>query len=147
MKLEPKHLVPYLPYKLKLYAGEYFLKNNLDVLLDKIDMTTKTIDATNLEGNWFIDQVKPILHPLSDLKKGFHKDFDEVLFDDNNYVYTDELGIKATPSIELFIGDGCNNTIIFDSVIEIYYLLLKHHFDVFRLIQKGLAIDINTLKK
>jgi hypothetical protein len=144
MKLEQKHLAPYLPYGLKIKVIDTnFYKYDVMTLCDKSGLSNIGLSDLLDEPQDF----KPILHPLSDLKKGFHKDFDEVLFDDNNYVYTDELGIKATPSIELFIGDGCNNTIIFDSVIEIYYLLLKHHFDVFRLIQKGLAIDINTLNK
>jgi hypothetical protein len=67
MKLEIKHLSAYLPYGLKLYAGEYFVENNLDVILDRLDVTTKAIDASNLDGVWFIDEVKPLLRPLSQL--------------------------------------------------------------------------------
>jgi len=32
-------------------------------------------------------------------------------------------------------------------LIEAYSLLFKWHFDVFGLIKKGLAVDINTLKQ
>ncbi len=152
MKLEIKHLAPYLPYGLKAemldYQRDYVGKKNDTIVgIHQWDKSGKLWSLLTEGGSKpSFDKIKPILRPLSNLQKGFHKDFDEVLFDENNYVFTDELGIRATPSIELFIGDGCNNTIIFDSVIEIYNLLLKHHFDIFRLIQKGLAIDINTFK-
>lgn len=145
MKLKLKHLAPYLPYRLKVEVDEskqifelYGLNKNYAELL-------KLNENRELIADFIYKEFKPILRPLFDLQKGFHKDFDEVLFDENNYVFTDEEGMKATPSIELFIGDGCNNTIIFDGVVEIYNLLMKHHFDYFRLIEKGLAISIHDV--
>jgi hypothetical protein len=150
MKLQIKHLAPYLPYDLNVVCldkGVTFFNKQISIHSFRIskNFVHNTYQLIYRNEGVCMENIKPILRPRSDLKKGFHKDFDELLFDENNYVYTDEIGIKATPSIELFIGDGCNNTIIFNSVIEIYNLLLKHHFDVFGLIEKDLAININNL--
>ncbi len=123
-KLELKHLAPYLPYGLKMYY---------DVLMGH----TWVLDKTNL--NAITDKDKPILRPLSDLTKNIesnkflnsfssnivHKVFKLVEYENSNlYEYI----LKKTP-------------------YGIIGKLFEHHFDVFGLIEKGLAIDINTLKK
>ncbi len=140
MILEPKHIIPYLPYKLKLYAGEYFLKNNLDVILDRLDVTTKTIDATNLEGNWFIDQVKPILKPLSNFQEEQIEEIKAFLNQKWCEVYDDFFDA-------LFEHDWLMHTRILMCPYEILQWFFKNHYDVFGLIEDNLAIDINTLNK
>jgi hypothetical protein len=148
-KLEVKHLSPYLTYKLKLYAGEFFVKNNLDVILDRLDMTTKAIDASNLNGVWFIDQIKPILRPLSDLTKEIEVNgkkfvpYDYFLNDTENDWFEGNIWMRY-----LFEGNIDKLEIGF---IPYYVIqkLLQLHFDIFGLIEKGLAIsynDINNLK-
>ncbi len=119
-KLELKHLAPYLPYGLK-----YF-----------VDYTDGDTEIVNLDGA-FIDELylsngltcgyqsetsKPILRPLSDLTK-------------NEFV--DDLGKWYGDYQELDLDD------IDYGIVKNYF---KHHFDVFGLIEKGLAIDINTIK-
>jgi hypothetical protein len=143
-KLEVKHLSPYLTYKLKLYAGECFVKNNLDVILDRLDITTKAIDASNLNGVWFIDQIKPILRPLSDLTN--------IIEVNGGWFYPLDVIYKIWYEKDLspFSKRILNDKICLYPESMPYWLvqkLIEWHFDIFGLIEKGLAIDINTLKK
>jgi hypothetical protein len=141
MKLEPKHIIPYLPYKLKLYAGEYFLKNNLDVILDRCDVTTKIIDATNLEGNWFIDQVKPILRPISDLTKEIEVNGEKFV----PYKWLKENYLTYNKYNRNWFKNKTNLANIKILPYDIIEKLFEWHFDIFGLIENRLAIDINTL--
>jgi hypothetical protein len=105
MKLELKHLAPYLPYGLSILDGWG------DV---------RTLDYSYLNNI----HCKPILRPLSDLMSGE--------FMDNIISQKERIEIKKL------------NTCHWLSYNSFQYLL-KHHFDVFGLIEKGIAIDINTL--
>jgi hypothetical protein len=119
MKLELKHLAPYLPYGLK-----YFFKGSVQEI--------RTLEPQDLGGimlEWFNESKKPILRPLSDLT------LDVIV----------EIGI-----IGINVDDVLNAVIHNDMnymEYSIHSILVKNHFDVFRLIEKGLAIDINTLKQ
>ncbi len=130
-KLELKHLAPYLPYKLYCF----------DTLTQKKRVINTGQGSSN---NWvgiktvirYKHIYKPILRPLSDLTK-------EIEVNGNNFI----------PNIESFIYLGGR---FLDITLEEdenrisklpYDLMLKlfeWHFDVFGLIEKGLAIDINT---
>ena len=124
-KLELKYLAPYLPYGLKFYWED--LKGNIN---EPWSLTINSIDFA-LEN-----QNKPILRPLSDLTK-------EITHN----------GEKFIP-IDYFVGDDSdlvyNACLIHNDFSYLPYnlvqLLLEWHFDIFGLIEKGLAIDINTLK-
>ena len=80
---------------------------------------------------------KPILRPLSDLTK-------EIEVDGEKFVPAIELNwSNITTDIlskSINLTNKFNNLFAFD-----YKKLLEWHFDVFGLIEKGLAIDINTL--
>tara|TARA_R110000803_G_scaffold10007_5_gene31097 strand:+ start:1555 stop:1962 length:408 start_codon:yes stop_codon:yes gene_type:complete len=129
-KLELKHLAPYLPYKVKvskihcIHSGEGI--GSINHIL-----TTKS------------DNYKPILRPLSDLTK-------EIEVDGNKFIpYEDDYLSDAICSYEnLDLLCEYNGDISNDSTIPypIMSLLFQWHFDVFGLIEKGLAIDINTIK-
>lgn len=125
MKLKLEHLAPYLPYG--LISVDYF---------DGIELKRKIVPS-NIMG--FVDggtKAKPILRPLSDFTKEIEVN-----------------GEKFVPKDKLFHSD--NRWIQFKKSItknaihcEPYYIvenLLKWHFDVFGLIEQGLAVDINTL--
>jgi hypothetical protein len=118
MKLELKHLAPYLPYKVR-YTHKYL---DLNVGYGKLD-TRNIIELINPSANHCI-----LLRPLSDLTKvnGF--------------------------SLSDMISHGYHNPFWLPENFEVKYLmhldfekLVSWHFDVFGLIEKGLAIDINTL--
>jgi len=146
MKLELKHLAGYLPYNLKVMS-EYGEFSEIDsVYFSKDEHKRPSLNLMvsyapkGFRGSNY-DRIKPILRPLSDLTKeievngikmnplinlhsqGYNMNFDEE--------YTFEEFIK---------GDILNNSYGF---IE---LLLKWHFDIYGLIENGLAIDINTLE-
>lgn len=144
MKLELKHVSGYLPYGLKVHCrsfgegeiitinGYYITKNN-DVNLNFIE---------KYGGSSIID-CKPILHPLSDLAKEIEvnrkkfvpkeKLWDEIVYDTDEEYYRilkrewDEIDlIKSAP-------------------YRFVQRLQEWHFDIYGLIENGLAIDINTL--
>lgn len=129
MKLEPKHLTPYLPYSLKvIMEGK---KTNVAW------MSTKNIAIIRPDGvgeykkiNWKYAHlnIKPILRPLSDLTK-----------DQNGTTVLDIIEYKT---IEIATIDINNQTLTAWKWNE----LMAWHFDVFGLIEKGLGIDINTLE-
>ena len=139
MKLELKHLAPYLPYDL-----EFYVEHANGTRLDNWAMTIDTNLRIVLEH-----QNKPILRPLSGLT-------DEYI---NKFYNNNEIDIvRMTYAIVInykMMGDYFKDTISFlryNGAINltmpawIYVELLENHFDVFGLIEKGLAIDINTIK-
>lgn len=138
MKLEIKHLAPYLPYGLK-YAtlsdddGEtYFIdKRNNTITVDGSVNNVTNICLIEYSRPIY----KPILRPLSDLTK-------EIEINGEKFypIYRMEL-----------LGYYDMKCLHIDGVKSISYnmmqFLLEWHFDVFGLIPNDLAIDVNTLKK
>jgi hypothetical protein len=129
MKVELKHLSAYLPYDLKFLNTN--TNNRYDILGLYDDSVSLYSETQPTETLYFIsgwDCLKPILRPLTDLYN------------------TDGF------SLSKMISHGYHNTFWSTekfSVNHVYYhdllILLEHHFDVFGLIDAGLAIDINTI--
>jgi hypothetical protein len=116
MKLELKHLAGYLPYGLKIQNGWG-------------DIKTLKYSHLDDENNGFITNVMPILRPLSDLIKEIEEDFN---------VYS-LLSLRSK-------NDYSNgNPLILKWSYTDIETLFKYHFDIYGLIEAGLAIDINTL--
>mgnify|MGYP003635406600 CR=1 FL=1 len=135
MKLELKHLAPYLPYKLNCMAqGEDKQSFEFQGVSDVTWIDLHEIGRTVCD-QYDIEDVFPILRPLSDLTKS---ELIELRFDEGN----DTL-LWAANNIEAY---DCfiqfYETDLTYSVLEWAY---KKHLDVFGLIEKGLAIDINTI--
>ena len=124
MKLELKHLTPYLPYGLQCeYKGrlyDYEVVNHIAqyIRIYLPDRTYFYLIQTNEKE--FLD-VKPILRPLSDLTEAQINS----LLDGDMLQYTSDLRLLRYGDIEK---------------------LFEWHFDVFGLIDKGLALDINNLE-
>ena len=133
-KLELKHLAPYLPYGLKYWSKEHKAESILDCYKpESFDNIMKTISMEAILRH--PDIYKPILRPLSDLTKEIEVN-----------------GIKFTPQRTWGISQGqLKTTLFYKDCGEMYFrhikLLFEFHFDVFGLIEKGLAIDINTIKQ
>jgi len=128
MKLELKHLAAYLPYDLKyqLY-GNFPIKEGVENIVEDI----RVIDLKNIQKVLDWATCKPILRPLSDLNKEIthgEKTFNPKFVID-----------MAFPGERM----GLNPATWSHRVIT---KLQEWHFDVFGLIENGLAIDINTLK-
>lgn len=134
-KLELKHIAPYFPYKLKCQYTDTFREVRIGTL-NLIHNDRFGVDSC------FDENLKPILHPLSDLTK-------EIEINSKLIVPIEELnneiGCEYSKYYDiLWIND--DSCIGFrEHYIPFYEKLFEWHFDVFGLIEKGLAIDINTL--
>lgn len=146
MKLEIKYLAPYLPYELKAIYNEENEENTVvkilgTCILDK-ERHYQIKFKDGVVGLFIADDIKPILRPLSDLVK--------VIECEGKYFipYEDSLLADSMDSnndlkyLCVFEGDVTKYTTISYLLIK---KLIKWHFDVFGLIENGLAIDINTL--
>lgn len=159
MKLQLKHISPYLPYDLKFYIpnDEH---SNIQTMTglsktDGIQTDYTEEDSVGCIGNlWCLDEggrnykyynIKPILRPLSDLfKEVYYEKYEmkRVLIKDHSVI--------SSLSEEDFKEDAELNTYYHSNLRDNYEIitsLFELHFDVFRLIEKGLAIDINTIEK
>lgn len=124
--MELKHASAYLPYGVQIEVT--------DICIDLMGGETKeetyitTLDTRELD--YFKEDMKLILHPLSDLTKEIEHN-----------------GKKFVPTKALSIWDLQGITVIDipHIPVNLYELLLKWHFDVFGLIEQNLAININTL--
>ena len=135
-ELELKHLAPYLPYDLSLKGGSP----------ERIDYLTHQRIEMTLRG-----YLKPILRPLSDLIK-------IIEWKNSKYCVLD-LWLSIEVSEENDFKLLCKAPEYYKETYEfikrnplrvdygLIVILFEHHFDVFGLIEKGLAIDINTLEK
>lgn len=121
-KLTLEHLAPYLPYKLRAY-----------VKFDGIDLFSY-IDCSNVIG--FVNgdtKRKPLFRPLSD-------------YTDINSPSMNDLNTDLGTQME--ICDLANKKIHYRSLSYGTALTcFQAHIDVLGLIDKGLAIDINTVEK
>ena len=158
MKLTIEHLAPYLPYglsglaKMPPHYTDFKIKCDLFWLtqkrisiqcFDTIGNKWDGIDSVNYE------QFKPILRPLSDLTKEIEHNGERFVpveeikqfFPAGWYlgfeIEIDSLGVAGlrTPESWLPIGNWP----------RLFKMLYRWHFDVEGLIEKGLAIDINTI--
>jgi hypothetical protein len=174
MKLELKHLAPYLPYGLKVSKDDWGKTF-------KMDSDGTTLNCVGIDFVIF-KQAKPILRPLSDLTK-------EIEHNGKKFIPIIAIAKMDTEcsDIEFEINEFGNclgrlNSgviIVFEIVDEIPFIkeihnnilgqfsgndwddmhlssilpseirekLLEFNFDVFNLIPAGLAIDINTIEK
>ena len=129
-KLELKHLAPYLPYGLKYWSKEHKSESILDCYRPEcFDNEMKTISMEAILRH--PDIYKPILRPLSDICEFIEHKGEEMMLSLMGYGFP----LHNLVSEEILKMD-----------YETLTLLFKLHFDVFGLIEKDLAIDINTLK-
>lgn len=148
MTLELKHLAPYLPYDLK-FKAVYKASFNIDP--DIVEIETLSCSNINIffRKRYGLKSAKPILRPLSDLTK-------EIEFNNNTFVPAIllwQLSAKEEDDFELYgdIPELWKNALKLNFERDFDYWIMtnlfKMHFDVFGLIEKGLAIDINQLNE
>jgi len=135
MKLELKHLAPYLPYGLKVAVKRYDFKErceNYNQIEDLISIKKENWsggDCINpTSGTRNLDEIKPLLRLLNSLNEK----------DQSGMWYTVNNNGEFT---------GLPEAMHINGVWETYEYLFKNHYDVFGLIESGLAIDINTISK
>jgi hypothetical protein len=125
-KLELKHLALYLPYGLKI--GHKSGAKSIHILHHGNGIGSISHILTS-------DLYKPILRPLSDI-------ITKIEHNGEKFVPLDILAY--------LFGYGCLEFDLTDVLNQPYKQiekLLEWHFDIFGLIEAGLAIDINTLEK
>lgn len=127
-ELELKYLAGYLPYKLKVMDDKPKVMNSFSG------------HSTNWCSLEFAikHQIKPILRPLSDLKKDEYFD-----------LYMDFCEEMESISCEYLLESLINKTKYAFNLKQLETLedwMYKNHFDwKYNLIENNLAIDINTL--
>ena len=115
-------LAPYLPYGLQT---KYRLSDVISVLVEKDEIRDKELTGNSFE--FVLKYCKPILRPLSDLtrteleKAGFRYYIDYLTYENKGVEWT----LKAP----------------YDMVVY----LLSQHYDIYGLIEKGLAISIHDV--
>ena len=132
MKLELKHLAPYLPYglQMKLNSRVVWRPNHKEkATLKGADATLTTALLDDIQEKVYdsLGKFQPILRPLSELNR------EEISLTLDEHYHLDRIKLGDTQHY----GSLCYVTIIY---------LAKNHFDFQNLIKKGLAIDINSLK-
>lgn len=143
MKLELKHLAPYLPHGLKMLnekSGTIIHVNGLSYSEDTGNITI----LGNGDKYYSLEiwrGLKPILLPLSDLGKQAPRTVSGVRnVDEINKTCMYDMDKNG----ELYdLPEAMDITDLWDS----FEGLFKYHFDLFGLIDAGLAIDINSLKQ
>lgn len=139
MKLELKHIAPYLSFGLKCQIADEFDKiTNEANVFEIIGASTHSIqcDCGKTTTNQFhYEDVLPILAPMSDLSKKDIRDYivcnDVIDLSNNRHGFLSiQEDLKEFTFIELFRN------------LDFFY---RNHFDVFGLIDKKLAIDKTKL--
>lgn len=149
MKLELKHLSAYFPYDLDYWS------------VDDKSVNTLMKISHNGYGNLLLnnehheDRIKPYLYPLSDLTKEI--EHNNELFIPAKHLFYDwrrnldlKMDFRGGQLCELWLDypDSNSRDYVQESTVTLdeWFKLFEWHFDVFGLIEKGLAIDINTLE-
>jgi hypothetical protein len=130
MNLSFKHLAPYLPYKLAIWDC---VDNEKVEILGINQINNVIVLQYDVEEDVELNSdFKPILRPITDLNCDFE-------IDDCN-VYN---SLSARSRNDL----NYSNPLLLKWSYEDIQILLKHHFDVFGLIEKGLAISIHDVEQ
>lgn len=148
MKLKLKHIAPYLPYGLKIQHKWEKSRNKRSEPLTPFVKTLEGITLTTFFVGKKNFEYKPILRPLSNLTK-------EIEHNGKKFVPMKVLNkevcpepIKAVDGLIISVDSG--GFIIPVHIGRMDYVFVEKmfewHFDIFNLIEKGLAIDINTIK-
>ena len=154
MKLELKHIAPYLPYKLGVASGDEYdsILSNIGIMGTHYDVyapNNYTIyQLCKCEDGVFKYmgvrpiQVKPILRPLSSMTEKESDELEDII-GCNFYIYISNNGIEIEENI---IDPWYGKSVLrMETLNRIYEWLFSNHFDVFNLIENDLAIDKTKL--
>lgn len=140
MKLEKKHICPYLPYELEIQT---VIKGSFTTESPRTIIETLKYNDINslLVKRYRVISCKPILRPLSDLLLVPEGETDTHY----DIIQQDICSLFEINAKELYVHTYLTARVEISKSYEIYQYLFENHFDVFGLIDEGLAIDINTL--
>ena len=149
MKLELKHLAPYLPYELKVETLDYkndYVNQRYDLLIgfhqwDKNEQYWSCLLQHGSKPD--ISRVKPILRPLWDLDSLIEAEFKK---------FADTFAVKnKSEIIDLFCYENIKTEECLADLdlrklpYECIEYMFKNHYDVFDLIPAGLAVPIHDV--
>ncbi len=140
MELKIEHLTPYLPYGLGIATIKDIYNQSKKNWRYYGEMST-CCNGTNI--NILIadsDIFKPILKPLPTFRNSYDL---KALYDFvDNFQWCDQYD----QFLEIWIEDPKSiKELVLKAPYEIFKYLLSEHYDVFGLIENGLAVDINTI--
>lgn len=148
MKLELKHLAPYLPYGLRFVVTSP-LHKEIDYL-ETISYQPDQLITLQENGDWYFDtecneiNIKPILRPLSDLVNQINNNGEDfVPYEHSTFVEA----MEANEYLEYLCeakADLSQDRLLPYSIVQ---LLFEWHFDVFNLRSKNLCIYYDELDK
>jgi len=157
MSLTIEHLAPYAPYRLKAMLGNGEIAEITGVYWgDKWCRCDIIVGTQN--GSCNIDLLKPILRPMSDLTRDIEHNgeifvpmdrlkttgtsLNEIFWRDKIAVASDNEGHELEYDTEYmsFFSSYKRESRVCRNQYEKFQCLLSWHFDVFGLIEKGLAI-------
>lgn len=123
-----------LPYELKCNDSNLLESNSIYKYIGSYYQMDNEIEYKN---------VKPILHPLTDLTK-------EIEYNREVFIPIDKLYHLDMLRCDISLFEFINLDIVADHIysnkfLEFTLILAKWHFDIAKLIDKGEAIDVNTL--
>jgi len=132
MELELKHLAPYLPYKLELLIESE--AGSSEPNIEQLKAIDTEINMVNFGwGNAKeLSEIKPLLRPLSQLTE-------EIEHNGEKFVPMEEIDNYHNFSM-LRTGDLKTDPLRYPyTIVE---ALISWHFDVFGLIEAGLAVEL-----
>lgn len=140
-KLELKHLAAYLPYELKIKYLHTELYNFIAPLVHS-RTSNNMRDGVTLSEALYEDTFKPLLFPLSEF--GDSDDLRKL----HEFIGFGRWCEAYDHYFDAWFNDACSiGKLVLQSPYEVMQYFFSNHFDVFNLIPKNLAIDINTLKQ
>lgn len=145
MKIELKHLAPYLPYELQLYrASDVWVMHSLGV--EEICIANG-LHTQTLSFDDCITDYSPMLRPISSLTKEIEHKGEKFVPIDVLWNETLEQVDSNTYDDHFFNSDLETTWICQENVLQLAQIvvdkLLEWHFDVFGLIPAGLATELS----
>ena len=161
MKLELKHIAPYLPYGLTVKNENGYNCKISNIIVEYSDLVC--INEYGEDDTLHISDIKPILRPLTSIKWEEARELLSIVVDDDviGCIDIEASALENKVKIISCTPYGEDKIVIdnYDSDIKAYYecyngqiysypvtyqafqYLLKNHFDIFGLIEAGLAIE------
>lgn len=157
-RLTIKELAPYLPYGLKAQHTTYFdNRESKTIVVDVESLHNECVTFSDGMDYYFDDQIdnecsiKPLLRPLSSITEEIEHNSISIQLEPNlekiipsefiykHWFYT----IREDGHFSYHIGDGTVIGSLYRGVpYSLIEILLEWHFDVFGLIDRGLALPI-----
>ena len=137
MKLELKHIAPYLPYDLKIEYIMYGLKKISEISL------LSPFGLALYNNHWrAFEMVKPILKDIDDFDPSEKRSEVEEFVGIGNWceAYDEYMDIFED-------NIGSSEALVLQAPQPIFNYFLSQHYDVFGLISKGLAISESEVIK